>query len=45
MNVVDDMFNPLRFIALHLKELNEQDKLEKAKKAAEEGNWELVKIG
>ena len=34
MSVVDEMFNPLRFIALHLKELNEQDKLEKAKQGA-----------
>ena len=29
MQVVDEIFNPLRFIALHLKELNE---IEKAKK-------------
>ena len=29
MAVVDEIFNPLRFIALHLKELNE---IEKAKK-------------
>ena len=32
MTVVDDMFNPLRFLALHLKELNEQDKLQKNQK-------------
>ena len=29
MQVVEELFNPLRFIALHLKELNEQEKLEK----------------
>ena len=31
MEMVDEKFNPLRFIALHLKELNEDRKAEIAK--------------